>query len=155
VKGEQAGACKGPKETLRTLHGDPHWELRRILEAWNALASWHDTPSWLLVVDESMLKWMGKYTPSRMFLRIKPDSLQRELKTSCDGLTGVCFRMEPMENIGLMNGKDFFTEFGTITAINPRLMEPFLGIGVYASVTAYLDQRSCVVQYWNVSCTLC
>jgi len=70
---EQPGACKGPRGILHTLQGDPHWELRRFWDAWNAHASRHYTPSWLVVVDESMLKWMGRYIMSRMFLRRKPD----------------------------------------------------------------------------------
>eukprot|EP00963_Diacronema_lutheri_P005129 scaffold379_cov383-Pavlova_lutheri.AAC.3 len=76
-----------------------------------------------------MLKWMGRYMPSRMFLRRKPDPQGTELKTVCDGLTGVCFRMEPVENAGLMKEKEFFAEFGTTTATTLRLMKPFFGSG--------------------------
>ena len=126
---EQVGACKGPRGTMHTLQGDPHWELRRFWDAWNVHATKHYTPSWLVVVDESMLKWMGRHMPSRMFLRRKPDPLGRELKTVCDGLTGVCFRMEPVENAELMKGKQFYSDFGTTTATTLRLMEPLFGSG--------------------------
>eukprot|EP00963_Diacronema_lutheri_P006258 scaffold541_cov335-Pavlova_lutheri.AAC.3 len=126
---EQAGACKGPRGTLHTLRDDPHWELRRFWDACNAHASRHYTPSWLVVVDEPMLKWMGRYMPSRMFLRRKPDPLGRELKTVCDGMSGVGFRMEPVENARLMKEKEFFTEFSTATATTLGLMKPFFGSG--------------------------
>eukprot|EP00963_Diacronema_lutheri_P005166 scaffold391_cov412-Pavlova_lutheri.AAC.3 len=76
---EQAGACKGPIGIEYTLQGDPRWEVRRFKDAWNAHASRHYSPSWLVVVNESVLKWMGR----------KPDDLDKELKTMCDGLTGV------------------------------------------------------------------
>jgi len=81
------------------------------------------------VVDESMLKGMGRYMPSKMFLRRKPDPLGRELKTVCDGLIGVCFCMEPVKNATLMKEKEFFAEFGTTTATTVRLMKPFFGSG--------------------------
>ena len=76
-----------------------------------------------------MVKWMGRYMPPRMFLRRKPDPLGRELKTVCDGLTGVCFRMEPVENAALMRGKEFYTDYGATTATTLRLMQPFFGSG--------------------------
>eukprot|EP00963_Diacronema_lutheri_P010590 scaffold1110_cov399-Pavlova_lutheri.AAC.2 len=63
-KPEQARACKGPWGTLHTRQGDPHWKFRRFWDAWNAYASRHYTPNWLLAVDESMLKWMDRYMPS-------------------------------------------------------------------------------------------
>jgi len=44
----------------------------------------------------------------RMFLRKKPDPLGRELKTVCDGLICTCFRMELVENVGLMKENEFY-----------------------------------------------
>lgn len=72
---------------------------------------------------------MGRHMPLRMFLRGKPDALGRELKTVFDGLTGVCFRMELVENATLMKGKDFFLEFGTTKATTLRLKKPFFATG--------------------------
>eukprot|EP00963_Diacronema_lutheri_P001565 scaffold102_cov340-Pavlova_lutheri.AAC.22 len=81
------------------------------------------------VVDESMLKGMGRYMPSKMFLRRKPDPLGRELKTVCDELIGVCFCMEPVKNATLMKGKEFVTELVTTKPTTLRLMKPFFGSG--------------------------
>lgn len=108
-KPKQARACKGPGGNLHTLQGDPHWELRWLWHAWNVHASRHYTPSWLLVVDESMLQWMGKYMPSRMFLCKKRGPLGRELKTVCDGLTSVCFSLKLITSVANLKGKVFYT----------------------------------------------
>eukprot|EP00963_Diacronema_lutheri_P013667 scaffold2670_cov408-Pavlova_lutheri.AAC.3 len=91
-----------------------------------------------------MLKWMGRYMPSRMFLRQKPDPLGRELKTVCDGPTVVCFRMEPVENAGLMKEKEFYAEYGTTTATTLGLMKLFFGSG-----------RVCLGESWFGSAKTC
>eukprot|EP00963_Diacronema_lutheri_P007303 scaffold644_cov357-Pavlova_lutheri.AAC.2 len=65
--------------------GDPHWELRKFWDAWNAHASKHYTPSRLLGVDEAMFKWTGMYMSFRICVRRKSDPLGHELKTVCDG----------------------------------------------------------------------
>lgn len=82
-----------------------------------------------MVVDESMVKGISTYVPSHMFLRRKSDPLRRELQTVCNGLTSLCFRMELVENASLIKGKEFYTEFGKITATRLGLMKPFFGNG--------------------------
>lgn len=46
-----------------------------------------------------------------------------------DELTGVRFRIAPVENVALMKGKELHTKHGTTTATTVRPMKPFFGSG--------------------------
>ena len=48
---------------------DHFWEVREIIEAWNANMTEQFTPSWVSCLDESMSTWMNKYScPGWMFV---------------------------------------------------------------------------------------
>ena len=76
-----------------------------------------------------MVKWMGRYMPSRKFLPKEPNHQGRELKIMRDGLIGVCLCMEPVGNAALIRGKEFYIDYGATTATTLRLMQPFFGSG--------------------------
>eukprot|EP00963_Diacronema_lutheri_P001284 scaffold83_cov390-Pavlova_lutheri.AAC.3 len=58
---------------------------------------------------------LGRYLPSQVFMRSKPNPLRCKYKTARDWLTGVCFRMEHLGNTALMKGKEIYIECGTTT----------------------------------------
>ena len=48
---------------------DCFWEVREIIEAWNANMTEQFTPSWVSCLDESMSTWTNKYScPGWMFV---------------------------------------------------------------------------------------
>eukprot|EP00965_Chrysotila_dentata_P030927 1030393-Pleurochrysis_carterae.AAC.1 len=47
------------------------------------------TCSWLIVLDESMGRWMGRGMPGLMVVQRKPTPVGLELHTLCDALSGV------------------------------------------------------------------
>jgi hypothetical protein len=59
------------------------------------------TSSWLVVVDETTWAWTGQGTPHLSFVERKPEPLGAEVKSLCDGLSGVSDILP-----GIAGGKD-------------------------------------------------
>ena len=72
---------------------DRFWEVREIIEAWNANMTEQFTPSWVSWLDESMSTWTNKYScPGWMFVPRKPWPFGNEYHTVC------CSDTIPTEN---------------------------------------------------------
>ena len=89
------------------------------------------TPSWLLCLDESMVKWLGRGMPGLMVVPRKPTPMGLELHTLCDALSGIMVNFEVYEGKELMEKKKFVgweTQIGVInksTALTLRCLEPY------------------------------
>ena len=49
-------------------------------------------PSWINVLDESMMEWFNKYAPQFMCVGSKPHTFGNERHTICCGLTSIFWR---------------------------------------------------------------
>ena len=49
-------------------------------------------PSWINVLDESMMEWFNKYAPQFMCVGSKPHPFGNERHTICCGLTSIFWR---------------------------------------------------------------
>ena len=110
---------------------DRFWEVREILEAWNANMTEQFTPSWVSCLDESMSTWTNKYScPGWMFVPRKPWPFGNEYHTVCCSLSGILWQME------LVEGKDApsqlvpkFNNQGKTVGLLLRVLEPIFGKG--------------------------
>ena len=48
-----------------TTYKDGFWEVRRLIDEWNANMDKHFTPAWVLCLDGSISKWLNEYTCPR------------------------------------------------------------------------------------------
>ena len=123
---------------------DRFWEVREILEAWNANMTEQFTPSWVSCLDESMSSWTNKYScPGWMFVPRKPWPFGNEYHTVCCSLSGILWQME------LVEGKDApsqlvpkFNNHGKTVGLLLRVLEPIFGKGNMV----VLDRGFCVLK---------
>ena len=80
--------------------------MRQLEEAWNQNMAQQFLPSWINVLDESMMKWFNKWSPGFMFVGHKPHPFGNERHTICCALTSILWRAQIVE------GKDRRTELG-------------------------------------------
>ena len=114
---------------------DRFWEVREILEAWNANMIEQFTPSSVSCLDKSMSTWTNKYScPGWMF---------NEYHTVCCSLSGILWQME------LMEGKDApsqlvpkFNNLGKTVGLLLQVLEPIFGKGNMV----VLDSGFCVLK---------
>ena len=123
---------------------DRFWEVREILEAWNANMTEQFTPSWVSCLAESMSTWTNKYScPGWMFMPRKPWPFGNEYHTVCCSLSGILWQME------LVEGKDApsqlvpkFNNHGKTVGLLLRVLEPIFGKGNMV----VLDSGFCVLK---------
>ena len=85
----------------KPLYPDKFWEVRQMLDAFNDNMEKEFIPSWVSCLDESMSKWLNKYTcPGFMVVPRKPWPCGNEYHTICCSESGVLFALE------LVEGKD-------------------------------------------------
>ncbi len=93
-------------------------------------------PGTYLTVDESMCQWEGangrfnhEGMPHVTKIKSKPKPIGAELKTCCDGSTGIMMRVEIQEGKEAMKTKEFSELYPAGTATTLRLVKPWLGEG--------------------------
>jgi len=89
------------------------------------------SPSWLIIIDESMVKWVGVGMPGVMVVPQKPTPMGLELHTVCCAVSGILINFElyeGKERMGLKQCVGEPTEFGPInksTALPLRCVQPW------------------------------
>ena len=77
---------------------DGFWEVRRLIDEWNASMDKHFTPDWVSCLDNSMSKCLNEYTcPVFMCVSREPWSFGNEYHTIACGLMWMLYRMEIIE----------------------------------------------------------
>ena len=85
------------------------------------------TASWLLILDESMIKWVGRCMPGLMYVPRKPTPLGAELHTLCCAVCGVMTMFELYEGKVAMMKKEFCSSYAKSTALTLRCTKPYFG----------------------------
>jgi len=123
---------------------DRFWEVRPLIKAWNENMTQQFMPSWVTCLDESMSKWVNKYTcPGFMVVPRKPWPFGNEWHTICCARSGVMFAVE------LMEGKDKppqvnkeFSNRGKTVGLLLHLTRPIW----HSSRIVILDSGFCVLK---------
>lgn len=123
---------------------DRFWEIRKLISAWNKNMSDTFSASWISCLDESMSKWMQRYTcPGFVFCPRKPWPFGNEYHTIACGESGILFFMEMVE------GKDKpshlpqeHSQLGSTIGLMLRCTKPLHGTGK----VVVLDSGFCVLK---------
>ena len=99
-------------------------------------------PSWINVLDDSMIEWFNKWAPGFMCFGRKPQTFGNYRHTICCALTYILWRAHTLE------GKDRTTqlvtkkwdELGKTVGIMLQMCEPIFSTGKYV----VLDSSFCV-----------
>ena len=124
---------------------DRFWEVRQMIDKWNSNMRYKFSPSWISCLDESMSKWVGKFTcPGFCCVPCKPWPLRNEYHTISCGKSGILYAME------MVKGKDApkeappkdYSSLGKTVGLLLRLTRPIWG----SSKDVVLDSGFCVLQ---------
>ena len=71
--------------------------MSQMKEACNMNIAEEFNPSWINVMDESMMGWFNKYAPGFVFIQCKPHPFGNERHTVCCGLIYIQLRSQIVE----------------------------------------------------------
>ena len=107
---------------------DPWWEIRPIIEGFNACRKKAIEPGPHIVVDEVMSKWQGadanwvaEGLPHVTKLQRKPEGVGAEMKSVCDGETNIMLGLDIMEGKEVQVKKNDFVSI--ILAVEELFMQ--------------------------------
>lgn len=103
------------------------------------------TCSWLLVLDESMVKWMGTGMPGLMVILRKPTPIGLELHTLCCALCGVLVWFEVYEGKEAMAKKKYTTDYPKSVALTLRMLEPYFSTGRVLIADSWFGSVACAL----------
>lgn len=82
------------------LYKDQFWEIRDIVQAWNDNMAEQFQAGWITVLDESMPKWVNKYTcPGFMVVPRKPWPLGNEYHIIVDCQSDIMFAISSSSDV--------------------------------------------------------
>ena len=95
---ESIRRCIGYTNQDRPSFVDRFWEVRVMIEQWNAHMTTVFSPSWVSCLDESMSIWYSKWTcPGWMFVPRKPHPYGNEYHSISCGLSSIMYQVELVE----------------------------------------------------------
>eukprot|EP00965_Chrysotila_dentata_P262003 6214437-Pleurochrysis_carterae.AAC.2 len=145
------------------MHPDPpnapRDPFRPVRMFWDALRdAFHNAvdPSWLLVLDESMVRWMGKGMPGLMVILRKPTPLGLEVQMLCCALSGIMVYFEVYEGKEAMALKEYnIGDPSTVgrgypksIALTLRMFKPYFACCDAAPAACRVQSRVLVADSW-------
>jgi hypothetical protein len=124
---------------------DPFWQIRDLISAWNENMESNFRPSWISCLDESMSKWVNKFTcPGFIVVPRKPWPMGNEYHTIACGESGVLYQIELVEGKDQPRelGRKEYSEKGTTVGLLMHLTKPIWHKGN----VLVLDSGFCVLQ---------
>jgi hypothetical protein len=127
------------------IYRDKYWQVRQMLQAFNANMASIFSCSWVICLDESMSIWHNKFTcPGWIYCPRKPHPYGNEYHTASCGKSHILFSLE------LVEGKDhppqLQTEFdnlgGKTVGLLLRMLKSYFATGKYV----VLDSGFCVLK---------
>ena len=106
---------------------DPFAPTRRFWDSLRTAFYSSMNASWLLCLDESMIRWTGRGMPGLMVILRKPTPIGLELHTLCCALCGVLTWFEVYEGKDAMAKKPFNDKYPKSIALSLRMLEPYFG----------------------------
>jgi hypothetical protein len=123
---------------------DGFFHMRQLEEAWNKNMADEFSPSWINVLDESMMEWFNKYAPGFMCVGRKPHPFGNERHTICCALTSILWRAQIVEGKDRPQqlGPKEHAQLGATVGLMLRMCEPIYGTGK----AVVLDSGFCVAK---------
>lgn len=98
-----------------------------------------------MVLDESMVRWMGRGMSGLMVILRKPTPIGLELHTLCCALSGVLVWFEVYEGKEAMAKKKYNGDFPKSVALTLRMCEPFFSSGRVLIADSWFGSVACVL----------
>ena len=117
-------------QSLPPCTADPESPFRDVKPLWDAMnKKWSEAAvmSKYIVLDESMIRWLGKHMPGWMHIPRKPRPFGAELKVVACGVTGLVHFVELQEGKTRMANKEYVKEYTDQVAIVLRLTKLWHG----------------------------
>jgi len=118
---------RGPEGCEDEAGEGPWCPVRWMVDGFNKTRKRECKWGWCSIIDETMFAWRGKSgtggMPHLSYIPRKPEDLGCELKTLCDGTSGVMMCMEIQEGKVRMNRKKHHQQCGATTACTLRCLE--------------------------------
>lgn len=127
------------------VYRDPFYEVRELMEKWNKNMERVFTPGWISCLDESMSKWVNKYScPGFVVVPRKPWPYGNEYHSIACGVSGVMYAVELVEGRDEPSErpKKKFSELGKTVGLLLRLTKPLWS----TSKVVVLDSGFCVLK---------
>ena len=125
---------------------DRFWEVREMIKAWNENMDDEFIASWMSCLDESMSKWLNKWTcPGFMFVPRKPWPCGNEYHSICCSMSGVMYRIEIVEGKHAprqAEAEKEFSNLGKTVGLCLRLTKAIHGTGN----VVVMDSGFCVLK---------
>jgi len=124
---------------------DPFVKTRRW---WNSLRDGFFSAveaSWLLVLDESMVRWTGVGMPGLMVILRKPTPIGLELHTLCCAICGILVWFEVYEGKEAMEKKPFCDKYGKSIALSLRMLVKYFGTGRVLIADSWFGSVACAI----------
>ena len=106
---------------------DPFQPTRKFWDHLRTAFFFAMTVSWLICLDESMVRWTGRGMPGLMVILRKPTPIGLELHTLCCAMCGVLSWFEVYEGKEPMAKKEFNDKYPKSIALTLRMLKPFFG----------------------------
>lgn len=104
--------------TRTNTDNDPFMQTRHMWESCRKVFANAVSPGWLITLDESMVKWLGKNMPGLMVVPRKPTPVGLEVHTLCCSLSGIMVNFEVYEGKEAMEKKEYVNKLTDVGAIN-------------------------------------
>ena len=116
--------------------------MRQLEEAWNQNMAQQFLPSWINVLDESVMEWFNKCFPGFMCVGRKPHPFGNERHTISCALTSILWRAQIVKGKDRPTelGKKKWEELGNTVVLMLRMCEPIFSTGK----CVVLDSAFCV-----------
>lgn len=101
--------------------------------------------SWLMVMDESMVRWMGVGMPGLMVILRKPTPVGLEIHTLCCALCGILLWFEVYEGKEAMAIMPYCDQYPKSIALTLRMVEPFFASGRVLIADSWFGSRACAL----------
>ena len=128
---ENMQACFELPTGPNARESDPFMATRYMWDTCRATFNAAVSPGWIMTLDESMVKWLGKSMPGLMVVPRKPTPMGLEVHTLCCSLSGVLVNFEVFEGKEAMESREFVnqkTDAGVInksTALTLRCLKSY------------------------------
>ena len=151
---EEHGHTVKESNPRNKTNGDKHRPTRRMWDAFRCAFYYAVVCSWLMVLDESMVKWTGRGMPGLMVILRKPTPVGLEIHTLCCALCGILCWFEVYEGKQAMAEKPFNDQYPKSVALTLRMVEPFFQTGRVLIADSWFGSVACALALFK-HCIFC
>lgn len=108
--------------------------------------------SWIMCLDESMIKWLGRGMPGFMCVLRKPTPKGLELHTLCCAICGILIWFEVYEGKEAMSTKEYCAMYAKSVALTLRMVKKFAtaGIGRVVVADSWFGSVACALALFKI-----